>query len=601
MESKETVSEPSSSYVTYGLLQKNQDFVDWIRVECTDNNNSSIEELDGRAFELFKNGGNISNSFSIVSPETISFVVFDPSWKSLRFSPRHSNADVAILLHAALTEQRKRHSIGDMDDDDDDDDDNNDLVGSANDDAVVWRTKLAVDDLGPDQTPLEFLKSRVAAGSLPLVPVRRTSQHQFVVKQSVNAFFRKESVQFFSCGPYRNSPRTICRFDVNIPELQQAGDESTTTSQKWNQVISRVSENSANLRDSFSTKTKESLRNLKEKTANPASIRESFSNSVSKSKQSFLTLKEKTTVSNARNSFLTLKEKTSVANARNSFQNLKERTSFLGRRKQAAPEGETNDNTAAAVETEETKSEPETSDENSSSTIAADGPAGYVALTIDDVPCRFDDRDHSYLQEVLGLLAEYNAKASFMVISSFLTDSHDSDMIRLLREGHELANHGVRDEPMDKLTPEAFGEALDDCNAKIQYLQHKANDNNNDNGNNTPTSTVGGVKWFRAPQSKYTRTMEQALEDRNMYNVMCDAYAACPVVEDGPWIASALSKQISNGSIALLHMPEKCGFRDYCYPALKLLLEDLCVKRNFKVVTVSELERIAEASKMLQL
>ena len=91
--------------------------------------------------------------------------------------------------------------------------------------------------------------------------------------------------------------------------------------------------------------------------------------------------------------------------------------------------------------------------------------------------------------------------------------------------------------------------------------------------------------------------MEEGLIRRNMYNVMCDAYAACPVVEDGPWIASSLSKQIRNGSIALIHMPENCGFRDYCFTALEQLLEDLCVRRNFKVVTVSELQRISEESK----
>merc|ERR1711937_495857 len=128
-------------------------------------------------------------------------------------------------------------------------------------------------------------------------------------------------------------------------------------------------------------------------------------------------------------------------------------------------------------------------------------------------------------------------------------------------EGHELANHGVRDEAMDKM-----------ATADVEV----------------------GVKWFRAPQAKYTKIMEEGLEKLDMYNVMCDAYAACPIVEDGPWIATALSKQIHNGSIACLHMPEKCGFREYCLEALENLLEDLVKKRNFKVVTVGELHKLAE-------
>merc|ERR1712071_289921 len=155
-------------------------------------------------------------------------------------------------------------------------------------------------------------------------------------------------------------------------------------------------------------------------------------------------------------------------------------------------------------------------------------------------------------------------------------------MIRLLVEGHELANHGVKDEAMDKMATsvDTFVEAIDECNTKITELQKKAN-------------TEVGVKWFRAPQAKYTKIMEEGLVQRDMHNVMCDAYAACPIVEDGPWIASALSKQIRNGSIALLHMPEKRGFREHCLEALEQLLEDL-QKRNFKVVTVGELDRIAK-------
>eukprot|EP00536_Pseudo-nitzschia_multiseries_P015117 jgi/Psemu1/262688/estExt_Genewise1Plus.C_8220021 len=231
-------------------------------------------------------------------------------------------------------------------------------------------------------------------------------------------------------------------------------------------------------------------------------------------------------------------------------------------------------------------------------------PAGYVALTIDDVPCRFNDRNLSRLPEILDLFAKYNAKATFMVISSFLSSCHEPDMIRLLREGHELANHGVRDEPMDKLSTsvDVFLEALDECNHKIEDLQQKANRSSDSNASPasiadaTADATVPvGVKWFRAPQAKYTSIMEEGLARRNMFNVMCDAYAACPIIEDGPWIAKSLGKQIEDGSIALIHMPEKCGFREYCFEAIELLLEDLCVRKNFQLVTVSELQRISEA------
>ena len=54
-----------------------------------------------------------------------------------------------------------------------------------------------------------------------------------------------------------------------------------------------------------------------------------------------------------------------------------------------------------------------------------------------------------------------------------------------------------------------------------------------------------------------------------------------------------LNKQIKTGSIALLHMPEKCGFREHTLEALEKLLGHL-QKRNFKVVSVGELNKLAE-------
>lgn len=240
---------------------------------------------------------------------------------------------------------------------------------------------------------------------------------------------------------------------------------------------------------------------------------------------------------------------------------------------------------------------------------------GYVALTIDDAPCRFDRHGNSKLPEVLQLLQKHEARATFMAIEQYLSyPTHEADLVRLLQEGHELANHGIRDEAMDALAAgstvsnplkrlsfhrtstaeksvgedsasskesglEAFLKAIDQCNLRIEELQEKAL------GKRT------SVKWFRAPHGKYNKNMEQGLEKRDMFNVMCDAYAVDPIVENGKWIGQSLLRQTSDGSIILLHMPEK-GFRDYCFVALETLLEGLS-QRNLKVVSVTELEEIA--------
>jgi hypothetical protein len=137
-------------------------------------------------------------------------------------------------------------------------------------------------------------------------------------------------------------------------------------------------------------------------------------------------------------------------------------------------------------------------------------PNGYVALTIDDAPCRMDHQHSSSLTHVLDLLHKYRAKATFMVIQQFLTQTHDHDMIRLLREGHELANHGVQDAAMsstkDYPSVEAFVEAIQGCNDRIEELQAMARKCENEVVENDRDSDSPhiqkGVRWFRAPHGE---------------------------------------------------------------------------------------------------
>lgn len=242
---------------------------------------------------------------------------------------------------------------------------------------------------------------------------------------------------------------------------------------------------------------------------------------------------------------------------------------------------------------------PSTINNSSKEEIAENEPSGYIALTIDDAPCRVDDRENSRLSEVLDLLAKHNANATFMVIQDFLTPAHEPDLVRLLQQGHEIANHGVQDAVMtskkDYPTPDDFAKAVQNGNDRIKQLQELATEalSSDEQSHEMTLRIQQSVKWFRAPHGQYTKLMEQGLEKLGMYNVMCDAYAADPVVEDGEWIAKSLSQQAKDGSIILIHMPER-GFREYCLKALELLLDDLCIRRGFHVVTVSELERISK-------
>mmetsp|Transcript_18440 Transcript_18440/g.27858 ORF Transcript_18440/g.27858 Transcript_18440/m.27858 type:complete len:512 (+) Transcript_18440:133-1668(+) len=204
----------------------------------------------------------------------------------------------------------------------------------------------------------------------------------------------------------------------------------------------------------------------------------------------------------------------------------------------------------------------------------------YVTLTIDDAPCRFSDATSSEIPKILALLKKYNVKATFMVVGSWCRN-HEDNLIRLIQDGHELANHCMMDRSYEYEDPDDFGKAVDECSEIIQNLYERAG----------VTERDRCPSWaFRAPHGRYTQEMSDQLFSRGMINVMCDTYASCPVVEDGDFIGKHLTNTCKDGSIILLHMPE-VHVRQWCLTALEILLEGL-KHRNMQVVPLGEMARL---------
>jgi len=206
-----------------------------------------------------------------------------------------------------------------------------------------------------------------------------------------------------------------------------------------------------------------------------------------------------------------------------------------------------------------------------------DGVRGHVALTIDDAPCRFTDAN-SRVKEVAELLDKFGARATFMVVGSFI-EAHKAALAELLRAKHELGNHCMLDRSYEGDSPEDFAEAVDGTSKALRELQRSA-------------GVEEGVRWFRAPHGRYTAGMAAVLRERGLTNVMCDTYASCPVVQDGDFIGGFLARSVLEGGVILIHMPER-GHREWCMLGLQRLLEGL-QQRSLRAVTVSELHRRAQ-------
>ena len=75
---------------------------------------------------------------------------------------------------------------------------------------------------------------------------------------------------------------------------------------------------------------------------------------------------------------------------------------------------------------------------------AAPSVHGLVALTIDDCFCRQEPETHSLVQPVRALLARFHAKATFFVTLCHANgDARERDIVSLLSDEHEIANHGA--------------------------------------------------------------------------------------------------------------------------------------------------------------
>ena len=90
-------------------------------------------------------------------------------------------------------------------------------------------------------------------------------------------------------------------------------------------------------------------------------------------------------------------------------------------------------------------------------------PAATLHLTFDDGP------HPVYTPQILDLLAEYDARATFFVVGA-MVETYPQLIQRIVREGHTLANHTWNHDVLAGLTQEEFNETV--TRAQIALGQH---------------------------------------------------------------------------------------------------------------------------------
>lgn len=187
-----------------------------------------------------------------------------------------------------------------------------------------------------------------------------------------------------------------------------------------------------------------------------------------------------------------------------------------------------------------------------------------VALTIDDAPSE-------YTEEILDLLKANNATATFFVIGSQVPGREDI-LEALVRNGNELGNHAMHDEPSRSLSDARLTEEILAVERSINaaYL----------------SARMGGrPKYFRPGSGFFSSRMRAVLRKLDYRLVLGNIYPHDPQIQSSWLNARHILSMVRPGGIIVCH-----DRRGWTVPMLRTVLPELR-RRGYEVVTVTQLLR----------
>ncbi|KAK4459097.1 hypothetical protein QBC42DRAFT_289891 [Cladorrhinum samala] len=192
-----------------------------------------------------------------------------------------------------------------------------------------------------------------------------------------------------------------------------------------------------------------------------------------------------------------------------------------------------------------------------------------VALTIDDAPS-----DHT--REILSALATGGAHATFFVIGSQVA-GREEILREIVRAGHELANHGMRDEPARDLSVEELESQINKVQAMIEAAYEAEG--------KEPPSREGrrGRRYYR-PGSGFFSDRIRGLLNKMGYRLVLGSIYPHDAQIGYAWVnARHILSMLSPGGIIICH-----DRRSWTEPMLQRVLPEL-KRRGYRAVTLSTL------------
>ncbi|KAJ3298304.1 hypothetical protein HDU79_011591 [Rhizoclosmatium sp. JEL0117] len=193
-----------------------------------------------------------------------------------------------------------------------------------------------------------------------------------------------------------------------------------------------------------------------------------------------------------------------------------------------------------------------------------------MALTIDDSPSQ-------HTSEILDVLKQHNAKATFFIIGTHVDSTPNGRQLlqRMIAEGHELGNHTMYDRPTISLTHEVFEDELITVDKLLQEYQ---------------PSTPRRVKWFRPGSGVFSQDMIDTAEKHGYTTVLGCRFPVDTTSRDPRLNAWHVSAGVHPGAVVVLH-----DGRAWTAETLRVLAP-IVAGKGFRFVNAGELLKVAGGS-----
>ena len=185
-----------------------------------------------------------------------------------------------------------------------------------------------------------------------------------------------------------------------------------------------------------------------------------------------------------------------------------------------------------------------------------------VALTIDDGPSEYTD-------EIMQILKANNATATFFIIGSQVAGRKET-LKQLIRNGNELGNHAMHDEPSRSLGDTTLVDQIH----SVEEMLHEAY---------AAVDADPPPKYFRPGSGLFSKRMRNMLGRLGYRLVLGSIYPHDPQIPFWRINARHILGMLKPGGIIICH-----DRRSWTVPMLRKALPEIR-RQGYRIVTVTEL------------